>query len=100
MNNNKAYEKSYLKYKLKYFKLKEYIKNCKKGGGLVIEECENVGFHNAFGTCWNISIQMMMFFGDSTRDYVQNIIDNLNKKNISSKKIIENSLKKLKQILP
>jgi ankyrin repeat protein len=94
MNNVKNYKMKYLKYKMKYLELK------KNQIGGIINGCRDMGFNNNFGTCWNITIQMIMFFGDKTKNDVQNLIEKLNNKTQTAKNIVEISSKKLSKFLP
>ena len=56
------YKKKYLKYKQKYFELKQ------KGGMNCVNERV---FKNLLRTCWMVAIQMMMCFGDATKDQIE-----------------------------
>ena len=56
------YKQKYLKYKQKYFELKQ------KGGMNCVNEKV---FKNLLGTCWMVAIQMMMCFGDATKDQIE-----------------------------
>jgi len=53
----------YIKYKTKYLNLK--YDNNQYGGGIV--PCDK-GYTNALGTCWAVSIIMILCFGDFTSD--------------------------------
>ena len=56
------YKDKYIKYKSKYLELKQ------KGG----MDCVNERvFKNLLGTCWMVAIQMMMCFGDATKDQIE-----------------------------
>jgi TPR repeat protein len=65
----------YLKYKNKYIK----IKNVQKGG----LNCDNeLVFKNTIGTCWMVAIQNMLVFGDNTKNFLEEILNNISKKQI------------------
>ena len=77
------YLEKYLKYKSKYQKLK----NIQKGG---IPCTKEDVFKNLFGTCWAVSIQMIITFGDVTGDNLNKImssfkVDDNYEHNINSK---------------
>jgi hypothetical protein len=66
------YEHKYIKYKSKYLENKNIIQ---KGG----MDCKNDRtFKNILGTCWMIVIQMMICFGDATKNDIEEIL-NINK---------------------
>ncbi len=84
INNIKQnYYNKYIKYKLKYVQhihsSKNFI-NSHQGGsvetGLNELLCNNLlFFHNKVGECWNIGIDMMFIFGDTTKTQVQALMD-------------------------
>ena len=53
-------------------------------------------FQNILGTCWMIAIQMMMCFGDATKDQIERELAQPN----TTKESINNLDKKLKKFLP
>lgn len=53
-------------------------------------------FKNILGTCWMIAIQMMMCFGDATKDQIERELAQPN----TTKESINNLDKKLKKFLP
>ena len=66
------YKDKYIKYKSKYLELKQ------KGG----MDCVNERvFQNLLGTCWMIAIQMMMCFGDATKDQIEEQLNGINIEN-------------------
>jgi hypothetical protein len=81
------YKNKYIKYKQKYLELKQ------KGGMNCVNERV---FRNLLNTCWMIAIQMMMCFGDATKDQIERELaqSNLNIELIS---ILD---KELQKILP
>ena len=58
------YKNKYLKYKNKYLNLRKQI-------GGVLPCNKDLFFRNKFGTCWNVSIDMIFLFGHLTQDIVQ-----------------------------
>lgn len=66
------YKKKYLKYKQKYFELKQ------KGGMNCVNERV---FKNLLRTCWMVAIQMMMCFGDATKDQIEKELASIITKN-------------------
>ena len=62
------YDYKYKKYKNKYRGLKNQL------GGIVIDckDLSTVGLNNNMGTCWNIVIQTILFYGDPFREEIQN----------------------------
>jgi hypothetical protein len=66
------YKQKHLKYKQKYLELKQ------KGG----MDCVNERvFKNLLGTCWMVAIQMMMCFGDATKDQIETELATVTTKN-------------------
>ena len=66
------YKDKYIKYKSKYLELKQ------KGG----MDCVNERvFQNLLDTCWMIAIQMMMCFGDATKNQIESELENVTTKN-------------------
>ena len=81
------YKDKYIKYKSKYLELKQ------KGG----MNCVNQRvFQNLLGTCWMIAIQMMMCFGDATKNQIERELAQPD----TSKESIGNLDKILKKIFP
>jgi hypothetical protein len=66
------YKDKYIKYKSKYLELKQ------KGGMNCVNERV---FQNLLDTCWMIAIQMMMCFGDATKDLIESELENVTTKN-------------------
>ncbi len=69
--------KKYLKYKNKY----NQIKNIQKGGIEGSITCENdIVFQSTIGTCWMVSIQTILVFGDKTKTDIFEKLRNISKK--------------------
>ncbi len=69
------YKDKYVKYKSKYLENKNIIQK----GGI---DCNNDrAFKNILGTCWMIVIQMMICFGDVSKNDIENILK-INKSSI------------------
>jgi hypothetical protein len=66
------YKNKYIKYKQKYLELKQ------KGGMNCVNERV---FRNLLNTCWMIAIQMMMCFGDATKDQIERELEAVTTKN-------------------
>jgi len=66
------YKQKYIKYKSKYFELKQ------KGGMNCVNERV---FQNLLGTCWMVAIQMMICFGDATKDIIERELTVINTEN-------------------
>ena len=79
--NSKVIDKNDIKYK-------------QKGGMNCVNERV---FKNILGTCWMVAIQMMMCFGDATKDQIERELAQPNTTTIES---ISNLDKKLKKIFP
>ena len=86
------YKDKYLKYKQKYFRLKqqkggeipETLENLERKITYGETHCINPGdiFHQHRGECWSDSIQMLLCFGDEIKQSVQSKLFNLNPKEI------------------
>jgi len=87
-----SYLDKYLKYKNKYLQLKKQI-----GGRINCNDISKIGFNNRIGTCWNVTIQTVMFYGDPYRNEIQEILEKF-----SSETIIDNAIKvnNLELLLP
>jgi tetratricopeptide (TPR) repeat protein len=71
------YKNKYIKYKSKYLENKNIIQE----GGI---DCNNNRvFKNILGTCWMIVIQMMICFGDVSKNDIENVLK-INKSSIDS----------------
>ncbi len=83
------YQEKYLKYKKKYFELKNQL------GGLE-EQQEDTSFSlvNTRGSCWNIAISMILLVGDKTRDEVTE-----KARNYTSEQIFESGKDLLNDVL-
>jgi len=66
------FKNKYIKYKSKYFELKQ------KGGMNCVNERV---FQNLLGTCWMVAIQMMICFGDATKDIIERELTVINTEN-------------------
>ena len=84
------FRKKYIMYKNKYINLKKQL-----GGLITCEGLGRVGLNNYNGTCWNIVIQTIFFFGDKSRDEVQ-----MKLSSVPSVDLINNAKKKLELFLP
>jgi hypothetical protein len=87
------YKDKYIKYKSKYLELKQ------KGGMNCVNERV---FQNLLRTCWMIAIQMMMCFGDATKDQIERELEGVNRenKNMYIQSLIERNKQKLISLLP
>ena len=84
-------------YKHKYFKYNDKYNNLlQQMGGTDIIPCDEFeGMGNRIGSCWNLVIQMILYFGDKTRKEVQH-----NLTNVTSSDILTRSIHLLVSILP
>jgi hypothetical protein len=90
------YEDKYIKYKNKYLEIKNIIQ---KGG----MDCKDDRvFKNILGTCWMIVIQMMLCFGDATKNDLEKVLNPINKDNIDDyiKQLIELKRCELESFFP
>jgi len=87
-----SYLDKYLKYKNKYLQLKKQI-----GSGINCDDISKFGLNNRIGSCWNVTIQTVMFYGDPYRDEIQEKLEKF-----SSETIINNAIKNnnLELLLP
>ena len=99
-----SYQHKYLKYKNKYLELKNQLGGRNSAEPCIaakstfkpIVKCNNyIILNNNLGTCWNASIQMILFFSDSTSNCTQYTLNNISKENILS-----NSLELLQSVFP
>ena len=90
------YENKYIKYKNKYLEIKNIIQ---KGG---IDCKDDRVFKNILGTCWMIVIQMMLCFGDATKNDLEKELNRINKDNIDDyiKQLIELKRCELESFFP
>ena len=90
-DSNKQFYQKYLIYKNKYLNLKKQL-----AGSNDILNCNDFkGLTNSLGTCWNIAIQSILYYGDKTSDELQCTL--INK---SIDEIYLNALPYLKVFLP
>lgn len=82
------YEKKYLKYKEKYLKLQKQM-----GGVEERLDDENFKLSNIHGTCWYVSVIIIMLLGDKTRDDITEKV-----RNISSLELFEQGKELFKKV--
>lgn len=66
-------------------------------------DCKNNrAYKNILGTCWAIAIQMMICFGDSTKDELESVLNHINIDNIDNfiKQLIELKRDELERFFP